>query len=186
MIIVFIDSVPVVPESQEVAASDDDSEFAWDLLPETIKLGDKINYWLTINVWGDDSTMRCGTVVKILPAKELYEPHLYLDNGDTVHFCEKIRRVEESMSDDGITKQSIHGLWRFTSSYDYIPSEDKNSYHKSLTRDSNMFKKIVDTACKVAEATILGNNNRESSLVCSEIYNNDESRNLGQMEDSND
>jgi hypothetical protein len=45
----------------------------------------------------------------------------------------------------------------------------------------------VDTARKVAEATILGDNNSESSLARSEISNSDESRNLVQtrMEDSN-
>jgi hypothetical protein len=61
---------------------------------ESIKIGDKINYWLGIHVWGDDSTKRSSKMVKILSAKEIYEPHLYLDNGDTVHFGDIIQKVE--------------------------------------------------------------------------------------------
>ena len=72
---------------------------------ESIEIGDKINYWLTIHVWGDNSMMRCSKVVKILLAKDMYKPHLFLDNWDTVHFGDIIQQVEESFSDDGNQKQ---------------------------------------------------------------------------------
>ncbi len=58
--------------------------------PESIIIGDTIHYWLAINTWGDESTMRRSTVVKILSPKEMYEPHLLLFNGDTVHYGAKI------------------------------------------------------------------------------------------------
>ncbi len=82
-----------------IATSKDDSESydnsgLWSsdsLEKESLEIGDKINYWLTIHVWGDDSTMQCSKVVKILSAKEIYEPHLYLENGDTVLFGSKFR-----------------------------------------------------------------------------------------------
>lgn len=92
-----------------------------DYSKESIKIGDTINYWLSINVWGEASTMIYGKVVKVLSAKELYQPHLYLDNGDTVHWGDVIRRVKETINDDGITKQSIEGSWRLSSLYDYLP-----------------------------------------------------------------
>ncbi len=44
---------------------DDDSASSnysglWSDVPaEEIKIGDNINYWLAIHVWGDDTTMRC-------------------------------------------------------------------------------------------------------------------------------
>jgi hypothetical protein len=178
----IIHSLSVVAENQNDASSDDDCGFGSDLDPETIKIGDKINYWLTMNVWGDDSTMRCGTVVKILSAKDIYEPHLHLDNGDTVHFGEKIRRLEET------GEEYIERPWRFTNSYDFIPSEEKRAYRKSITRDSNTFKKIVDNVRKVAEEALLGyKNNSKSSLEHCERSNSDESGKslLPTMEDRN-
>jgi hypothetical protein len=41
------------------------------LVEDSIKIGDKINYWLGIHVWGDESTKRSSTVVKILSAQEI-------------------------------------------------------------------------------------------------------------------
>jgi hypothetical protein len=97
--------------------------------------------------------------VKILSAKEIYEPHLYLDNGDTVHFSDIIQKVEESITDDRPL--------RFSSEYDCIPSEeDKKAYRKSISRDSDRFKSLVATARKVvAEETgfLLGKEKRDST-----------------------
>jgi hypothetical protein len=67
-----------------------------DFSQESIKLGDTINYWLSISVWGEPSTMRYGKVVKVITANEIYQPHIYLDNGDTVYWGDAIRKVEET------------------------------------------------------------------------------------------
>ena len=40
-------------------------------------------------------------VVKIEPAKDMYEPHLHLENGDTVLFGSMIQNVKESIDDKG-------------------------------------------------------------------------------------
>jgi hypothetical protein len=114
------------------------------LVEDAIKLGDKINYWLGIHVWGDESTKRSSTVVKILSAQEIYEPHLCLDNGDTVQFGDIIQKVEEPITDGS--------CWRASSGYVCIPSQDKKGYCKSISRDSDRFKSLVSTVCKVAAA----------------------------------
>ena len=83
----------IIATSEDGSASYDNSGL-WSsdrLAKESIEIGDKINYWLKIHIWGDDSTMQCSKVVKILSAKEMYEPHLYLENGDTVLFGAKIQ-----------------------------------------------------------------------------------------------
>ena len=95
--------------------------------------------------------MRSSKVVKILSAKTLYEPHIYLENGDTVVFGSKIQRVVETYSTDGSLKNTIHGRWRSSSSYDFKQSEDKTAFRKSITRDSDMFKKIAASARKIVE-----------------------------------
>ena len=79
---------------------------------ESIIIGDTIHYWLTINTWGEDSTMRRLTVVKILSPTEMYDPHLLLANGDTVQYGAKISRVKEKFSEDGVTKQFVNMPWR--------------------------------------------------------------------------
>ena len=93
------------------------------LVEDAIKLGDKINYWLGIHVWGDESTKRSSTVVKILSAQEIYEAHLCLDNGDTVQLGDIIQKVEESITDER--------PWRPSSEYDCIPSEEKKATVKA-------------------------------------------------------
>ena len=93
------------------------------LVEDAIKIGDKINYWLGIHVWGDQSTKRSSMVVKILSAQEIYEAHLCLDNGDTVQFGDIIQKVEESITDER--------PWRPSSEYDCIPSEEKKATVKA-------------------------------------------------------
>ncbi len=86
--------------SDEELDYEDDSDvddFIQDREPESIIIGDTIDYWLAINTWGDDSTMRRSTVVKILSPKEYYDPHLLLFNGDTVQYGAKISRVIEKI-----------------------------------------------------------------------------------------
>jgi hypothetical protein len=80
-------------------------------------------------------------VVKILSAQEMYEPHLCLDNGDTIQFGDIIQKVEEPITDGS--------PWRPTSEYVCIPSEDKKGYRKSISRDSDRFKSLVATVRKV-------------------------------------
>ena len=58
--------------SDEEPDEEDDSDvddYFQDWEPESIIIGDTIHYWLAINTWGDDSTMRHLTVVKILSPK---------------------------------------------------------------------------------------------------------------------
>ena len=121
---------------------------------ESIEIGDKINYWLNIHVWGDKYTMRCSKVVKILHAEEMYEPHLHLENGDTVLFGSRIQKVEETFSEDHATQKR----WRSSSLYEFKPSEDKKEYRKSITRDSDIFKNIAASA---RETAFLGENKEE-------------------------
>jgi hypothetical protein len=145
-----------------------------DLSLESIKIGDTINYWLSISIWGEASTMRYGKVVKVVSANEIYQPHLYLDNGDTVHWGDAIRKVKETINDDGITKQFIEGQWRSSNLYDYVPSEDKVAYRKSLTRDSNTFKSIQASACRIFEDTgFVGNKTSKSTLASNESSDSD-------------
>ena len=123
---------------------------------ESIEIGDKIKYWLPIHVWGNRSTMRSSKVVKIEPAKDMYEPHLHLENGDTVLFGSMIQNVKESIDDNGTSKtltkkNKKRKRWRGSDLYDCKPSEDTKAYRRSITRDSDMFKKIVSTAQKIAE-----------------------------------
>ena len=136
-----------------------------DYSKESIKIGDTINYWLSINVWGEASTMRYGKVVKVITANEIYQPHIYLDNGDTVYWGDAIRKVEK----DRITKQVIEGPWRSSNLYDYVPSEDKVAYRKSLTRDSNTFKSIEASARRSFEENgFVGNQTSKSTLASNE------------------
>jgi len=121
---------------------------------ESIEIGDKINYWLTIHVWGDKYTMRCSKVVKIVHAEEMYEPHLHLENGDTVLFGSVIQKVKETFSEDPGTQKR----WRSSSLYEFKPSEDKKEYRKSITRDSDIFKNIAASA---RETAFLGENKKE-------------------------
>ena len=95
-------------------SSDDEYQLGSDVLgsdlsQESIKIGDTINYWLSISVWAEAFTMRYGKVVKVVPANEIYQPHLYLNNGDTVYWGDAIRKLKETINDDGITKQFIEG-----------------------------------------------------------------------------
>ncbi len=110
--------------------------------------------------------MRYGKVVKVVTANEIYQPHIYLDNGDTVYWGDAIRKVEK----DGITKQFIEGPWRLSNFlYDYVPSEDKVAYRRSLTRDSNMFKSIQASARKIFEENgFVGNQTSKSMLASNE------------------
>ncbi len=154
---------------------------------EEIKIGDKINYWLAIHVWGEDTTMRCSKVLQILSAKDMYEPHLFLDNGDTVHFGDIIQKVEESFIVDGNQKQiTVERPWRSLSEYDCIPSDDKKAYRKSISRDSDRFMSLANTACKVAEETFfLGKKKRESGSESSDSDESSISLVQNRMEDSN-
>ena len=113
---------------------------------ESLKLGDTIQYWLYPDTWGDDSTMRKSTIVKILSPDDIYEPHLYLDNGDTVNYGDKIQRVEEKTSEDGITKQPVYKPWTLSNKYRFIPSEDEDAYQRSKTRKSDAFKGLIAKA----------------------------------------
>ena len=109
--------------------------------------------------------MRYGKVVKVITANEIYQPHIYLDNGDTVYWGDAIRKVEK----DRITKQVIEGPWRSSNLYDYVPSEDKVAYRKSLTRDSNTFKSIQASARRIFEETgFVGNQTSKSTLASNE------------------
>ena len=68
--------------------------------------------------------------------------------------------MEESFSDDGTRKQTVMKRWRDSNLYDFIPSEDKKAYLKSITRHSDTFKRIVATTRKVVEDTgFLGDKN---------------------------
>ena len=110
------------PDEEDVSDVDDYLQVRGQ---ESIIIGDTIHYWLTINTWGDDLTMRHLTVVKILSPKEMYNPHLLLSNGDAVNFGDKICQVEERFSEDGLTKQFVNMPWRTSNFYDYSPSVDE-------------------------------------------------------------
>ena len=56
------------PDEEDVSDLDDYLQVRGQ---ESIIIGDTIHYWLTINTWGEDSTMRRSTVVKILSPKEM-------------------------------------------------------------------------------------------------------------------
>ncbi len=131
--------------------------------------------------------MRCSKVLKILSAKDMYKPHLFLDNGDTVHFGDIIQRVEESFSDDGNQKQiMVERPWRSSSEYDCILSEDKKAYRKSMSRDLDRFKSLVNTTRKVAEETFfLGKKKRESGSESSDSDKSSISLAQNWMEDGN-
>ena len=135
-------------------------------------------------MWGDSYTMRSSKVVKILSPNDIYKPHLYLDNGDTVLFGDIIQKVEESFIDDGLQKQTTdERTWRPSSEYEFIPSEDKKAFRKSISRDSDRFKSFLATARKVAEAH-LKKKSCESSTSSGESSNSDESS--GESSDSDE
>jgi hypothetical protein len=75
-------------------------------------------------------------VVKILSPNEFYEPHIYLDNGDTI-YCESS------------TKPIVKMPWQASNNYKYSQATDENAYQKSFTRHSYMFKSIVDSAWNI-------------------------------------
>ncbi len=75
--------------------------------------------------------------------KEMYDPHLLVANGDTVNFGDKICQVEETFSEDGVTKQFVNMPWRASNFYDFSPAVDEIAFRKSLTRDSDTFKSIL-------------------------------------------
>ena len=156
---IFLPNIPLIetiyPQADDSSSSDSSGVWSSDMRgKESIEIGDKINYWLPIHVWGDDSTMRSSKVVKIEPAKDIYEPHLHLENGDTVLFGSIIQIVKESIDDNGTTTthtKDERGRWRGSDLYDCHPSEDRNAYRRSITRDSDMFKKIGASARKIVE-----------------------------------
>jgi len=106
--------------------------------------------------------------VKIEPAKDMYEPHLHLENGDTVLFGSMIQNVKESIDDNGTKNthtKNERGHWRGSDLYDCKPSEDTNAYRRSITRDSDVFKKIRDSARKIVEESELqGEKNNETAF----------------------
>ena len=143
-----IETINAQPDDN--SSSDTSGEWTSDMQgKESIEIGDKIKYWLPIHVWGDRSTMRSSKVVKIEPAKDMYEPHLHLENGDTVLYGSMIQNVKESIDDNGTKNthtKNERGHWRGSDLYDCKPSEDTKAYRKSITRDSDMFKKIRASA----------------------------------------
>ena len=83
-------------------------------------------------------------MVKILSPNEFYEPHIYLDNGDTIYFGDKIQKFEESSSESS-TKPIVKMPWQASNNYKYSQATDENAYQKSFTRHSDMFKSIVNS-----------------------------------------